>query len=159
MQFHLRSIPFLKFKKKPIVPFYHSLSHSSIHNSVLIPNSHIHSYKWHMWHSGCQRSIHYDISIFLGHSRRCVFYLTRKSLNTSPFICITFVQRRTSACDIGPTLYKCYTNALRLLGCPWQTLTIYSLANRDGLMLAQRLRRWTNIRPALGQRLVFAGTL
>ena len=26
-----------------------------------------------------------------------------------------------------------------------------------GLMLAHRLRRWTNIKPTLGQRLVFAG--
>ena len=31
-------------------------------------------------------------------------------------ICITFVQRRPNVFDVGPTLYKCYTNVLRFLG-------------------------------------------
>ena len=31
-------------------------------------------------------------------------------------ICITFVQCWTNVEDVGPTLYKCYTNALCLLG-------------------------------------------
>ena len=31
-------------------------------------------------------------------------------------ICITFVQCWTSVEDAGPTLHKCYSNALRLLG-------------------------------------------
>ena len=31
-------------------------------------------------------------------------------------ICITFVQRRPKVFDVGPTLYKCYTNVLRVLG-------------------------------------------
>ena len=31
-------------------------------------------------------------------------------------ICITFVQRLTNVFDVGPTLYKCYTNILCLLG-------------------------------------------
>ena len=30
--------------------------------------------------------------------------------------CITFVQRRPNVFDVGPTLYKCYTNGLCLLG-------------------------------------------
>ena len=30
--------------------------------------------------------------------------------------CITFIQRRPNVFDVGPTLYKCYTNLLRLLG-------------------------------------------
>ena len=30
--------------------------------------------------------------------------------------CITVVQRRPNVFDVGPTLYKCYTNALCLLG-------------------------------------------
>ena len=34
----------------------------------------------------------------------------------TPNICITFIQSRTSVEDAGPTLYKCYTNALCLLG-------------------------------------------
>ena len=31
-------------------------------------------------------------------------------------ICITFVQRRPNVFDVGPALYKCYTNVLCLLG-------------------------------------------
>ena len=31
-------------------------------------------------------------------------------------ICITFVQRRPNVFDVGPTLYKCYTNVLCLPG-------------------------------------------
>ena len=31
-------------------------------------------------------------------------------------ICITFVQRRPNVLDVGPTLYKCYTDVLCLLG-------------------------------------------
>ena len=31
-------------------------------------------------------------------------------------ICITFVQRRPNLFDVGPTLYKCYTSVLSLLG-------------------------------------------
>ena len=31
-------------------------------------------------------------------------------------ICITFVQRQPNVFDAGPTLYKCYTNVLCLLG-------------------------------------------
>ena len=41
---------------------------------------------------------------------------------------ITFVQRRPNVFDVGPTLYKCYTNVLCLLGCfgsaPQQTQTL-----------------------------------
>ena len=32
-------------------------------------------------------------------------------------ICITFIQRRPNVFDVGPTLYKCHTNVLCLLGC------------------------------------------
>ena len=31
-------------------------------------------------------------------------------------ICITLVQRRPNVFDVGPTMYKLYTNILRLLG-------------------------------------------
>ena len=31
-------------------------------------------------------------------------------------ICITFIQRWPNVFDVGPTLYKCYTNVLCLLG-------------------------------------------
>ena len=30
--------------------------------------------------------------------------------------CITFVQRRPNVFDVGPTLYKCYTSIICLLG-------------------------------------------
>ena len=33
------------------------------------------------------------------------------------YICITFVQRLPNVFAVGPTLYKCYTNVLPLLGC------------------------------------------
>ena len=32
-------------------------------------------------------------------------------------ICVTFAQCWTNVKDVGPTLYKCYTNVLCLLGC------------------------------------------
>ena len=31
-------------------------------------------------------------------------------------MCITYVQRRPNVCDVGPALYKRYTNVLCLLG-------------------------------------------
>ena len=37
---------------------------------------------------------------------------TRQSQN----ICIAFVQRRPNVFNVGPTLYKCYTNVLCFLG-------------------------------------------
>ena len=33
-------------------------------------------------------------------------------------ICITFIQRWPNVEDVGPTLYKCYTNVFCLLGMP-----------------------------------------
>ena len=42
-------------------------------------------------------------------------------------ICITFIQRRLNVFDVGPTLYKCYTNILCLLWCAfnWNIIRIY----------------------------------
>ena len=34
-------------------------------------------------------------------------------------ICITFIQLRLKVFDVGPTLYKCYTEVMCLLG--WRT--------------------------------------
>ena len=42
----------------------------------------------------------------------CVHCPTQQTHN----ICITFLQRRPNVFDVGPTLYKCYTNVLCLLG-------------------------------------------
>ena len=41
--------------------------------------------------------------------------LSRLTQHTQ-YICITFVQRRPNVFDVGPALYKCYTNVLCLLG-------------------------------------------
>ena len=38
-------------------------------------------------------------------------------------ICITFVQCWTNVEDVGPTLYKCYTNVLCMLGIVHHTFT------------------------------------
>ena len=40
------------------------------------------------------------------------FVFTQQTQN----VCITFVQCRPNVFDAGPTLYKCHTNVLRLLG-------------------------------------------
>ena len=57
-----------------------------------------------------------------------------------------FMQYWTNVEDVGPTLYKCYTNVWCLLGRRTfsQTLYIYS-------MLGQRRRRWPSIKTALDQ--------
>ena len=34
------------------------------------------------------------------------------SFQETQSICITFIQRRSNVFDVGPTLYKCYTNIL-----------------------------------------------
>ena len=56
-----------------------------------------------------------DSKIFCHHLK--LELLTNKSQQTQR-ICITFIQRRPNVFDVGPTLYKCYTNVLCLLGCP-----------------------------------------
>ena len=42
-------------------------------------------------------------------------------------ICITFIQRRLNVFDVGPTLYKCYTNILCVPWCAfnWSIIRIY----------------------------------
>ena len=55
-------------------------------------------------------------------------------------ICITFVQRLPNVFDVGPTLHKCYTNVLRLLGNKRVNLNVLlwggSLAPGDSQALA-----------------------
>ena len=65
-------------------------------------------------------------------------------------ICTMLDQRRRRV----PTLYKCYTNVLCLLGCqPHGSGSAFSGNMRHsagaGLLLAQRRIRWANINPAL----------
>ena len=50
-------------------------------------------------------------------------------------ICITFVQRRTNVFDVGPTLFKCYTNVLCLLGMmQWSQRWTSTALDRHSLM-------------------------
>ena len=56
----------------------------------------------------------------------------------------------TSVEDVGPTLYKCYTNVLCLLGQEDFLSNIVHLFN-VGSMLGQRRRRWPNIKTTLDQ--------
>ena len=44
--------------------------------------------------------------------------LSRQAQN----MCITFIQRRPNVFHVGPTLYKCYTNVLCLLG--WMSVRL-----------------------------------
>ena len=74
----------------------------------------------------------------------------------------TFVQHLYNA---GPTSYKWYTDVLCLLGLHTKWVCHHWPGNMGrcwtsaGLMSGQRRRRWSNIRPTLVQRLVFAGWL
>ena len=56
-----------------------------------------------------------DLECLLLSSRVCQH--TTVSSEEKQNICITFVQRQPNVFDVGPTLYKCYTNVLCLLGC------------------------------------------
>ena len=47
---------------------------------------------------------------------RQVFLLLKYHPNKHKTFYITFVQRRPNVFDVGPTLYKCYTNVLCFLG-------------------------------------------
>ena len=68
-------------------------------------------------------------------------------------VCITFVQRRPNVFDVGPTLYKCYTNVLCLLGRHCLTVCLF-------VCWTASTKRWSNAvlmfnvgpaSPAMGQ--------
>ena len=51
--------------------------------------------------------------------RRAIYKIAQVIMTVSQQtqnICITFVQRRPDFFDVGPPVYKCYTNVLSLLG-------------------------------------------
>ena len=52
------------------------------------------------------------ISLSLMHDQMAAHHVGAQQTQN---ICITFVQRRHHVFDVGPTLYKCYTNDLCLL--------------------------------------------
>ena len=72
-------------------------------------------------------------------------------------ICLTFIQRRPNVFDVGPTLYKCYTNVLCLLGlqvifCPLPDLEgvllmVYLVAAILPLTLSDGNHRPLNMEP------------
>ena len=77
-------------------------------------------------------------------------------------ICIAFVQRRPNVSDVGPTLYKYYTNVLCLLGRAQCLLFENHPENVRRspyvvVMLVQSPRRLSHITAALGMCLVFVG--
>ena len=45
--------------------------------------------------------------VFFGN---CICFINKHISLQTQNICITFVQRSTNVEDVGPTLYKCYTN-------------------------------------------------
>ena len=56
-------------------------------------------------------------------------------------ICITFVQCRPIVFDVGPTLYKCYTNVLCLLGYSLGLLILNKIQKYKKTMLKHRKKR------------------
>ena len=52
----------------------------------------------------------YITNQILPNSRCYREYYSQCSSQQTQTICITFVQRRPNVFDVGPTLYKCYTN-------------------------------------------------
>ena len=55
------------------------------------------------------------------HQTRCISHsngqsIIRRRAQQTQNICITFIQCWSNVEDVGPTLYKCYTNVFCLLG-------------------------------------------
>ena len=53
-------------------------------------------------------------------------------------ICITFIQRRPNVFDVVPTLHKCHTNVLSLLGCCVRGFAAadFALSPRDSIQIS-----------------------
>ena len=47
----------------------------------------------------------------------CKLFVYINASQQAQHICIKFVQRRPNVFDVGPTLYKCYTNVFVFAGC------------------------------------------
>ena len=62
------------------------------------------------------------------YQRRVEYVIQRAMSRQTQNICITFIQCWTNVEDVGPTLYKCYTNVLRSLGCICKHVGIQVLA-------------------------------
>ena len=58
---------------------------------------------------------------------------------TTQNICITFIQCWTSVADVGPALYKCYTNVLCLLGTDIKWLAKAKWKTRQHTMILKSI--------------------
>ena len=66
-------------------------------------------------------------------------------------MCITFIQRRPNVYDVGPTLCKCYTHVLCLLGLRQEQeemllLIKQNLRSPAGSTMVKTAPRWTWLR-------------
>ena len=68
-----------------------------------------------VWRTVSSQSSHHPQEVLLA---QFSLYVHKGGLKPDSFhfICITFEQRRPNVFDVGPTLYKCYTNVVCLLG-------------------------------------------
>ena len=64
----------------------------------------------------CDESREQRVRIVSGNALFCQEWMSPGHAQQTQNICITFVQRRDNVFDVDPSLYKYYTNALRLLG-------------------------------------------
>ena len=66
-------------------------------------------------------------------------------------ICITFVQRRPNVFDVGPTLYKCYTNVLCLLKERPKTVSLWGYMGGTNALCHMLLSVISKISPSSHQ--------
>ena len=70
----------------------------------------------HLWSPWVHVLLRLSVTNLLGHADPLtLLVLTQRTQNN----CITFIQCWSNVEDVGPTLYKCYTNVLCLLGMVW----------------------------------------
>ena len=82
---------------------------------------------------------------FFDSFRRLLLLHKRNTTQQTQNISITFVQRRPNVFDAGPTLYKCYTNVLCLLGisqCCFDRLRIENYHENN--LSSIDLKNWNN---------------
>ena len=97
--------------------------------------------KWNEWGFRpllCTYRLNWARKTSWGHV--CAHYTKRwTATQQTETICITFVQRRPNVFDVGPALYKCYTNVLCLLGENriWHLLTPFQQCVRGLVKLKQ----------------------
>ena len=70
----------------------------------------------------------------------CAGFMLRAQTQQTQNICIAFEQRRPNVFDVGPTLYKCYTNDL----CSLERYTVH--------VMNPKTKQLYNICPMLAQR-------